>query len=169
MHLYIKWKTWSLGLSCTIDGSRIEGHASLSSKHDRKHDHAHICLKSHAMHCLFSVVVKTVFCRKFLPTGRIQCRPAIFEWPVNQNNADGNPRLSVGILPGRWCSATCKEPVLEFWRFSERQGSTNRGDRGTVRVFRASQVPSMHHLRTPRQRLWPPSFFYYLFRILSFN
>ena len=55
MHLYIKWQIWSLGLSCTIDGSRIEGHASLSSKHDRKHDHAHIWLKPHAMHCLFSV------------------------------------------------------------------------------------------------------------------
>ena len=169
MHFYIKWQAWSLRLSCTIDGSRIEGHASLSSKHDGKHDHAHMCLKSHAIYCLFSVVVKSVFCRKLLPTGIIQCRPAIDGWPINPRTADGNSALPVGISPSRWYSAACKEPVLGLWKFSEKQGSINRGGSDVVRVFQASRVSSMHHSRIPRQRLRlrPPSSLFAFFLLIN--
>ena len=140
MHFYIKWQAWSLGLSCTIDGSRIEGHASLSSTHDGKHGQAHMCLKSYSICCLSSVAVKTVFCRKFLPTGRIQCRPAIGEWPITPSAADGNYTLPVGISSSRWYSTVCKEPVPELWHFSEKQGSKNRGSNGMVRAFWARRV-----------------------------
>ncbi|KAF5957048.1 hypothetical protein HYC85_004273 [Camellia sinensis] len=75
--------------------------------------------------------VKTVFCRKFLPTGRIKCRPAISEMPMGPRTAGGNYKVPVGILSGRWCSAVCKEPAPGLWQFSEKQGSVNRGGRGT--------------------------------------
>ena len=140
MHLYIKWQTRSLGLSCTIDGSRIEVHASLSSKHDGKHDHAHMCLKSHAIHCLSSVAVKTVVYRNLLSTGSIQCRPAICEWPITPTTADGNYIRPVGVSSSRWYYTVCKEPVPALWHFSEKQGSVNRGGSGMVRTFRARRV-----------------------------
>ena len=116
------------------------GHASLSSIFDGEHDHAHMCLKSHAICCLSSVAVKTVFCRKFLLTGRIQCRPAIGEWPITPSAADGNYIWPVGISSCRWYSTVCKEPVPELWHFSEKQGSENRGSNGMVRAFRMRRV-----------------------------
>ena len=58
MHLYIKWQIWFFESPCTIDGSRIEGQASLRTKHDRKNDNAYMCLKTpcHALSilCLLS-------------------------------------------------------------------------------------------------------------------
>ena len=111
--------------------------------------------------------VKTVFCRRFLPTGIILRRPAICLQPIDPKTAGGNCALPVEISPSRWYSAACKEPVLGLWKFSEKQGSINRGGSDVVRVFQASQVSSMHHSRIPRQRLWPSLSFLFAFFLLS--
>ena len=95
MHLYIKWQIWSLGLSCTIDGSRIEGHASLSSKHDGKHDYAYMCLKSHAILSVLCLLSKLSSAGSF-------CRPAEFSADRQSLKCRWLQEQPVEIVKCRW-------------------------------------------------------------------
>ena len=143
LHLTLKCKLGLLGhhaSKCAIDGPGVEAHAPLSPLHDRGCVRAYICLRSHAIHCLSFVAVKIVFCRKFLPTGNIQCQPAICEWPIASSAADGHSSWPVGISSSRWYSTVCKERVPGLWQSLERQDSENRGSSGMVRIFWARRI-----------------------------
>ena len=143
MHFYIELQPWLLRLSCikcTIDSPRVKGHTPLSPLHDWESSHAYTCLKFHAIHCLSLLLSKTRFCRNFLPTGSVQCQPAILPGPIASSAADGYFQWSVDISFSRWCPTVFRGPVPELWQFSEKQGSANRGGSGMVLTFRVRRV-----------------------------
>ena len=68
------------------------------------------------------------------------CRPATLPGPIPSSTADGYFQWPVDISSSRWCSIVFRGPIPELWKFSEKQGSVNRGSSGMVRTFRARWV-----------------------------
>ena len=142
---------------CAIGGPRIKEHPPLSQKHDKGCVGAHICLEFHAIHCLSFVAVKTVFCRKFLPTGNIQCRPAIYSVPIALSPADGYCTRPVAIPPSRWCSAMLIEGSLGLWQVFRKEKTVKTEAVVLWQRVSGRYGSSMHHSRIPRRGPWPPS------------
>ena len=166
MHPYIEWRIWSLGSSCSIDGSKIEGHASLSSKHDKKHNHAHMYLRTpcHALSvlCLLSnCLLQEVSAdrQNLVPTGNL--------WSADESNkcrwkfwSAGGDSVRPVVL---WrMQGTCSSTLAIFRK--TRQYKQRRQEYSTG--FPGETDSSMHHSRIPRQRLRLP---FSVCCILSFN
>ena len=154
---YRSCKTWPLRPSCIIDGPRVEGHAPLSPLHDRECARAYICLKFHAIHCLSLLLSKTSFCREFLPTGTVECRPAMDWWLIIWNPSRWISSMAGGYslqpMVSYRVQGTCPRTLAVFkevGQCKQRQQWYGTGFRGKIN-------PSMHHSRIPRRGLRPSS------------
>lgn len=93
-------------------------------------------------YALPSAAINCRFCRHSLPTGSVQCRPAIYWWPIASPTADDHILLPVAILLSRWCLPMSREAILRLWQSSEEYIRENRGSLRMAVYFRAR--PSMH-------------------------
>ena len=166
--LTLKCNLGSLGYHaprCTIDGPRTKSHVSLSPTHDREHWPCINMLKNPIPCTAACCCCQTIFCRNFVPTGRKECRPALYVWPIDLFAAGGHHKQPVEVSSSRWHSEEHKEGILGLWEFLERQDSKKQRRQWHGVGFSGQVATSMHHSRIPRQGLRPP-FFYLLDLIL---